>query len=27
VNLLEAIADVLATRLRYSHMEMAALRT
>jgi sulfate permease, SulP family len=26
VNLLEAIAGVLATRLRYSHMEMAALR-
>jgi SulP family sulfate permease len=26
VNLLEAIAGVLATRLRYSHMEMASLR-
>jgi SulP family sulfate permease len=26
VNLLEAIAGVLATRLRYSHMEMVALR-
>ncbi|NCA70981.1 MAG: cyclic nucleotide-binding domain-containing protein [Sphingobacteriia bacterium] len=27
VNLLEAIAGVLASRLRYSHMEMAALRS
>lgn len=27
VNLLEAIAEVLASRLRYSHMEMTALRS